>query len=142
MELTTLLPWNGPDTCNLWDCTKTDQERIAAAEHLCATIAECHPDDAQFLLAGILREFSPRMPVAAFRDDCALEAESWATFSQIGELQMYGQAIIRQLAANAFGLNALKILLVQIWDQLPETDRLRFLSRIDEFGQFARKDAA
>lgn len=120
----------------------TEQERICAAENLCAAIAQCHPDDAQFLLAGILQKFSPGMPVAAFRDDCALEAESWATFGQIGELQIYGQAIIRQLAASPFGLNALKILLVLVWDHLPETDRLRFLERVDECGQFIRKDAA
>lgn len=120
----------------------TEQERIAAAEHLCATIARCHPDDAQVLLAGILQKFSAGMPIAPFLDDIALEAEAWTTFSHIDELQTYGQAIIRLLAASPFGIMSLKQLLVEVWDHLAETDRLRFLNRVDDCGRFSRKNAA
>ena len=118
------------------------QDRIASANALCAAVAECHPEDAKVLLAAMMASFSAGMPIAAFLDDIAAEAESWVTFSHNDELLTYGVAIIRQLVAGPFGIKPLKQLLVTIWDHLPQAERMRFLDRIDDAGMFTGKIAA
>ena len=118
------------------------QDRIASANALCAAVAECHPEDAKVLLAAMVESFSAGMPVPAFLDDIALEADSWAAIGRDIELETYGRAIIRQLAAGPFGIKPLKQLLVTIWDHLPQAERMRFLHRIDDAGMFTGKIAA
>ena len=121
------------------------QDRIASANALCAAVAECHPEDAKVLLAAMMESFSAGMPIPAFLDDIAAEAESWAAIGRDIELETYGRAIIRQLGVGGGIGNgntaALKRLLVATWQHLTQADRKRFLDRLDAGGQFAGKVA-
>lgn len=120
----------------------TTDQRLAAADTLCAAAAGCHPDDRWVLLTGILRQSCAGMPIAPFLDDIACEAESWAVIGQDAELEIYGAAIVAEFASRPSGIAALKRLLVEIWNHLPPTDRTRFFARVDACGAFTRKDAA
>ena len=123
----------------------TSEDCLARAQVLVEAAAHCHPEDAMFLLPRIQQKLSTGMPIPAFLDDIAAEAESWAAIGRDIELETYGRAIIRQLGTVVIGSNnpaALKRLQVTVWDHLPQADRMRFLARLDEGGAFAGRVAA
>ena len=123
----------------------TSEDRLARAQVLVEAAADCHPEDAMFLLPRIQQKLSTGMPVPAFLDDIAAEAECWAAIGRDIELETYGRAIIRQLGTVVIGSNniaALKRLLVTNWGHLPQAERMRFLDRIDDAGMFTGKIAA
>ena len=74
-------------------------QRVQNATALCAAVAECEPEDAVFMMEGILGRMRAGMPIAYF-DSLRSEAESWAALSSRHELKAYLWAAFHALPAS------------------------------------------
>ena len=114
--------------------------RAARATVLAEAIAEAHPDDARQILTAALIDLSAGMPkgpnlIGEVRED----ARWWSSMATPVELLEYMGAALRELSQKALCLSHRKQLFAVLWETFPQEDRIAFLSRVDQTGQFRRK---
>lgn len=70
------------------------------------------------------------------------DAAFWVACASAREREVYLLALIRAMEREVVTPRARKRLLVAMWHDLPDADRVAFLRRVDPAGRFARREVA
>lgn len=98
--------------------------------------------DAATIAAAVLDEISAGYPPYTAFGDIRADADWWADFANVAELEIYFAAILKRLGNQALGIHSRKRLFVLLWNGFALPDRTAFLSRVDADGRFIREVAA
>lgn len=103
--------------------------RAERATTLALALADCHPQDADQIIAAWLAErltTGPEPAFGAIRDDAAF----WAETAPQVEVQEYVWAGVKVLADKAMGQTARQRFLALLWNGMAADDRRAFLQRV------------
>lgn len=103
--------------------------RAEHATSLALALADCHPQDADQIVAAWLADRLTTGPEPAFgtiRDDAAF----WAETAPQVEVQEYVWAGVKVLAGKAMGRTARQRFLALLWNGMAADDRRAFLQRV------------